>query len=897
MTFSTQDITKKCASLPASLIADDVNSALQTHHSLVITAPPGAGKSTLLPLTILSSLGDGEKILMLEPRRLAARQIAERMAQILGETVGETVGYRVRFESKVSKRTRIEVLTEGILTRMLVDDATLDGVSIVIFDEFHERSINSDLALALTRQAQEIIRPDLKIVIMSATIDACGICAALKAPLIESEGRMFPVELHYADEDTDPRDIAAVAASTTIEAYKKHEGDILVFLPGQAEIERCFEFLSNSQHLNTSGGALVSARLLPLARARSAPTTSQPITTTTPHHLTIHPLYGNLSPENQHRAIAPSAPGERKIVIATPIAETSITIEGVRVVIDSGLCRQVVFDARTGLSHLQTVRISMDMATQRMGRAGRVAEGVCYRLWTKASEHLMAEQRKPEIEEADLAPMVLDTAAFGESDAEALPWLTMPPRAGVFKAKELLMSLGAIDENGNITPIGKRMAALPCHPRIARMILATTSLTTSTPQGVHLSQVHQQHLTTSTSHHHTTSLACDIAALLEEKDPLSETGGTDLTLRLSALRAARRKGQMGRWQRIAKIAAEYRRMAHTDEENRDPAPMEVGLLVAHAYPERIAHSTNSIGSYRLASGANVQLDATDQQSAHSWLAIASLHSAPGATGRVFLAAPLDPEDLNAEFVKEVDKISWDTKQGCVVMQREQRIGKLMLSEKPIHDADKEQVKSIVCEAMKKDGLTMMAWSEKAVEQVQRRVAQVAAWHPELALPDVSTEHLLSTAADWLPFYLEEGGRVKSSVQELRKLNLAEIIWNLLPYEAQQEVDRLAPTHIEVPTGSRIRIDYRTGAEAPVLSVRLQECFGMERTPCVDDGKRPVLMELLSPGFKPVQLTQDLASFWQGTYFEVRKELRRRYPKHYWPENPLEAEAVRGVKRK
>ena len=887
MTFSTQDITKKCASLPASLIADDVNSTLQTHHSLVITAPPGAGKSTLLPLTILSSLGDGEKILMLEPRRLAARQIAERMAQILGETVGETVGYRVRFESKVSKRTRIEVLTEGILTRMLVDDATLDGVSIVIFDEFHERSINSDLALALTRQAQQIIRHNLKIFIMSATIDACGICAALKAPLIESDGRMFPVELHYADEDTDPRDIAAVAASTTMEAYRKHEGDILVFLPGQAEIERCFELLSNSQHLNTSGGALVS----------SAPTTSQPITTTTPHHLTIHPLYGNLSPENQRRAIAPSAPGERKIVIATPIAETSITIEGVRVVIDAGLCRQVVFDARTGLSHLQTVRISMDMATQRMGRAGRVAKGVCYRLWTKASEHLMAEQRKPEIEESDLAPMVLDTAAFGESDAEALPWLTMPPRAGVFKAKELLMSLGAIDENGNITPIGKRIAALPCHPRIARMILATTNLTTSTSQGVHLSQVHQQHLTTSTSHHNTTSLACDIAALLEEKDPLSETGGTDLTLRLSALRAARRKGQMGRWQRIAKIAAEYRRMAHTDEENRDPAPMEVGLLVAHAYPERIAHSTNSIGSYRLASGANVQLDATDQQSAHSWLAIASLHSAPGATGRVFLAAPLDPEDLNAEFVKEVDNISWDTKQGCVVMQREQRIGKLMLSEKPIHDADKEQVKSIVCEAMKKDGLTMMAWSEKAVEQVQRRVAQVAAWHPELALPDVSTEHLLSTAADWLPFYLEEGGRVKSSVQELRKLNLAEIIWNLLPYEAQQEVDQLAPTHIEVPTGSHIRIDYRTGAEAPVLSVRLQECFGMERTPCVDDGKRPVLMELLSPGFKPVQLTQDLASFWQGTYFEVRKELRRRYPKHYWPENPLEAEAVRGVKRK
>ena len=902
MSFSTQDITRQWASLPASQIAVGVNEALHTNSSLVVTAPPGAGKSTLLPLTILSSLGEGEKILMLEPRRLAARQIAERMAQMLGEQVGETVGYRVRFESRVSKRTRIEVLTEGILTRMIVDDATLDGVSVVIFDEFHERSINSDLALALTRQAQQIIRPDLKVVIMSATIDTSNICAALQAPLIESEGRMFPVELHYADKDTDPRDIAAAAASTTIEAYKKYEGDILVFLPGQAEIEQCYELLSKSQHFTASPSQPINTS----THQHLTTSTSQP-TTTTPHHLTIHPLYGNLSPEDQRRAIAPSAPGERKIVIATPIAETSITIEGVRVVIDAGLCRQVVFDARTGLSHLETVRISMDMATQRMGRAGRVAEGVCYRLWTKASEHLMAEQRKPEIEEADLAPMLLDTAAFGESDAEALPWLTMPPRAGVFKAKELLTALGAIDENGNITSIGKRMATLPCHPRIARMILATTNLTTSTPQGVHLSplgfcrlpeqEVHQQHLTTSTSHHNNTSLACDIAALLEEKDPLSETGGTDLTLRLSALRTARRKKQLGRWQRIAKIAAEYRRMAHTDEDNRDPAPTEVGLLVAYAYPERIAHSTNSIGGYRLASGANVQLDTADQQSAHSWLAVASLYSATGTTGRVFLAAPIAPDDLEKEFVKEVDNIAWDTKQGCVVMQREQRIGKLILSQKPIHDADKERLKGIVCEAMKKDGLTMMAWSEKAVEQVQRRVAQVAAWHPEMALPDVSTEHLLSTAADWLPFYLEEGGRVKTSVQELRKLNLAEIIWNILPYEAQLEVDRLAPTHIEVPTGSHIRIDYRSGAEAPVLSVRLQECFGMERTPCVDDGRQPLLMELLSPGFKPVQLTQDLASFWQGTYFEVRKELRRRYPKHYWPENPLEAEAVRGVKRK
>lgn len=853
--MNIQTIIQRCPNLPAAEIATTVNAALGSNAALVITAPPGAGKSTLLPLTMLASLADNSKILMLEPRRLAARQIAERMAQILGEPVGETVGYRVRFESKVSAKTRIEVLTEGILTRMLVDDPTLDGVSIVVFDEFHERSINSDLALALTRQAQLIIRPDLKIVIMSATIDAQPICSALKAPLIESEGRMFPVTIHYAESDTEQRDITALAASTTIEAHRKHHGDILVFLPGQAEIERCAQLLGTASSLSSA----------------AEPTT-------------IFALYGNLSPEAQRRAIAPSREGERKIVLATPIAETSITIEGVRVVIDSGLCRQVVFDARTGLSHLETVHISLDMATQRMGRAGRVAEGACYRLWTKSSEHLMASQRRPEIAEADLAPMLLDTAAFGESDVEALPWLTMPSRASIFKAQELLCSLGAIDEQGAIKPIGKRMATLPCHPRIARMILAAS----------HSSNRSQASATYTNT---LTALACDIAAVLEEKDPMAATASTDLTLRISQLRAARRNGQLGRWLRIAKIATEYRRMAHTAEDNNDPVPTEVGRLVAYAYPERVAHSTNNIGGYRLASGANVQLDAADQQSSHEWLAIASLYSAPNVMGRVFMAAPLNPEELDSYYIKDVDNVAWDSKQGYVVMQRERRIGKLVIANKPISNTDKQLIVSIVCEAMKKDGLTMMSWSDDAVCRLQRRVAQVAAWHPELSLPDISTEHLLATATDWLPFYLEEGGRVKSSVSELRKLNLAEIIWNTLPYDAQLTIDRLAPTHIEVPTGSRIRVDYRSGAEAPVLSVRLQECFGMEHTPCVDDGKQPVLMELLSPGFKPVQLTQDLSSFWQGTYFEVRKELKRRYPKHYWPENPLEAEAVRGVKRR
>ena len=846
--MTLQEIITNNNSLPASLITNDVNETLAGNQSLVVTAPPGAGKSTLLPLTILAGLNnDGGKILMLEPRRLAARQIAERMAQMLGEEVGKTVGYRIRFENKVSKQTRIQVLTEGILTRMLVDDATLEGVSVVIFDEFHERSINSDLALALTRQAQEIIRPDLKIVIMSATIDASNICAALKAPLIESEGRMFPVEINYSTTETDRHfpysssSIASATASAIAKAHGEHEGDILAFLPGQGEIERCMELLGTSL----------------------SPTE-------------VLPLYGNLSSEQQRRAIAPSRQGERKVVLATPIAETSITIEGVRVVVDSGLCRQVMFDSRTGLSHLETVRISRDMATQRMGRAGRVAEGTCYRLWTKASEHLMAEQRTAEIEDADLAPMILDIAAFGENDIETLPWLTLPPRANVFKAKNLLMQLGAIDESGNITQLGKRMSALPCHPRIARMILAT------------------QHSTFNTQH--STSLACDIAALLEEKDPLADSNNTDLSLRISMLRSARKRKQIGRWARIAMIAAEYLRMAHANEDNSDPAPEEVGLLVAYAYPERIALSTNNVGGYRLASGDNVQLDSNDSQSAHSWLAIASLYSKPGNTGRVFLAAPLNPNDLDESMIKERDNISWDAKQGCVMMQKERRIGKLLVDSKPIHNADKEDVIYIICEAMAKNGLSMLAWSDEQVQRLQRRVAQVAAWHPELNIPDISTEHLIANAKDWLPLYLNEGGHVKSTINELRRLNLAEIMWNIIPYETQVEIDRLAPTHIKVPTGSHIRIDYRQGAEAPVLSVRLQECFGMEQTPCVNDRQQPVLMELLSPGFKPVQLTQDLASFWEGTYFEVRKELRRRYPKHYWPENPLEAEAVKGVKR-
>lgn len=826
-------INSQASTLPALSIADSINQTLKESANLVVTAPPGAGKSTLLPLTILEGMNSKGKILMLEPRRLAARQIAERMANLIGEPTGKTVGYRVRFENKVSAETRIEVLTEGILTRMLVNDATLEGIDAIIFDEFHERSIHSDLALALTLQAQHIIRPDLKIIIMSATIDTSFICQKLQAPLIECAGRMFPVRTVYAKAEVDKYNIYKEVAAMVIRAHRDQEGDILAFLPGQADILRCEELLANSL----------------------ADTPTQ-----------IFPLYGNLPPEKQRQAIAPSRHGERKIVLATPIAETSLTIEGVRIVVDSGLCRQLVFDAHTGLSHLTTVRISKDMAIQRRGRAGRVAEGICYRLWTQTSEHLMQEQRKPEIEEADLTSMVLDIAVFGEKDPMSLPWLTPPSHSNIYNAKHLLLSLQAISEDGSATLLGKEMAALPCHPRIAKMILCSDTDAQK-------------------------ALACDMAALLEEKDPMSETADSDMTLRITMLRSQREKKNLGRWARIAQIAQEYRKLLQVKEDNHPVDPEAVGSLIASAYPERIAMALDNIGNFRLSGGQSLFIDKEDPMSTHSWLAIASLN-AVGKKGKVFLSAPVNINDLPTSTYTN---ISWDSKAGMVRMQRESRIGMLVIESKPIQDADKEQIIAIICSAIKKDGRSMLDWNEQ-VKRLQQRVAKIKQWHPEKDVPDLSTEHLMKTATEWLPFYLEQEGKLKTTIAELKKLDLAEILWAQIPYELQEEIDHLAPTHIEVPSGSRIRIDYRPGAEAPVLSVRLQECFGMNQTPKIDNGRQPLLMELLSPGFKPVQLTQDLASFWQGTYFDVRKELKRRYPKHFWPENPLESEAVRGVKR-
>ena len=816
--------------LPVAEVAGEIDRLLPQNSCVVVTAPPGAGKSTLLPLTILENLPEG-KVLMLEPRRVAARQIAERMAWMLGEPVGRTVGYRMRFEQKVSAGTRIEVLTEGVLVRRLVDDPGLEGVSVVIFDEFHERSLTTEVALALTREAQQVLRPDLRMLVMSATIDTDALCRDLDAPLVESRGKMFPVEVVRGKEEAKPENAAELVAQTVRLAHRDHAGDILAFLPGEADIRRCAE------HLGASLG-----------------------------ETQVFPLYGMLSGEEQRRAIAPSAPGSRKIVLATPIAETSLTIEGVRVVVDSGLCRKPVYDPQRGLSRLETVRISRDMADQRAGRAGRVAPGVCYRLWSAATEQRMPPVRVPEILEADLAPTVLAIAAWGESRPERLPWLAPPPALSLRHARELLEDLGALDANGSITLHGRALAGLPCHPRVAQMLLKA-----DTPERK--------------------ALAADLAALLEEKDPL-DTPEAGVYIRLKALRDARQSRREGRWSRMCRIAEQYRKMVRVPVDDADPDPFEAGALLAAAYPERIAKAwKDGVGRFCLAGGDLAAVDPSDPLAASEWLAVGSLHAAPGGVGRIFLAAPLGASDLKP-YIRRRDVVAWDSRQGSVAARRESRVGQLAVSAQPLSDVPREEIVRVICEAARKEGTSMLDFSDE-VQNLQRRVAAVAAWRPELELPDLSTETVLERASEWLPPFIGKA----TTTAELKRIDLCAALWSLLTYPQQQAVDRLAPSHITVPTGSRIRVEYRQGADAPVVRVRLQECFGLTDTPRVDDGRRPVLMELLSPGFKPVQLTTDLRSFWEGTYFEVRKELKRRYPKHAWPDDPLAADPVRGVKKK
>lgn len=817
--------------LPITEVIPEVKKHLNNGNTLIVNAPPGAGKSTLLPLALLDEPWlEGRKILMLEPRRLAARSIASRMASLLQEEVGERVGYRIRFENRIGKQTKIEVLTEGILTRMLHSDNSLEGVGLVIFDEFHERSIHADVALALCREAQQVLRPDLRIMIMSATLDMPQLTDLLKAPAVVSQGRQYPVDISYGN-GVDMFMIPELMARTISLASKEQKGDILAFFPGEGEIKKCEDLLKKEMK-----------------------------------GFSIHPLYGQLPFHKQQAAILPDKSGKRKVVLATSIAETSLTIEGITTVVDCGFGRTSRFDPNSALSRLETVMISKDAADQRAGRAGRLGPGHCYRLWTKATHAQMAAHRSPEILETDLASLVLDMARWGIIDINQLTWLTPPPKGAVAQATELLHELDAL-ENGRITPHGKKIHALPCHPRIAHMLVLA-------------------------SEHNSLPLATDIAAILEERDPLPRESGIDINLRIEALRRYRKENNKGnKLGRIEKIAASYRELFNADPDDGLFDPFETGVLLAYAYPERIACARpGNNAQFQMANGKLAMAGHRDDLAHEPWLSIAHVNARDGM-GKIFMAAPLNPKDL-APLVKEKEVIAWDTRKGGLIATKDLRIGSIVLQSKPLPSPDARHSSKAISDAIKHDGERLLSFDEN-VKQWQNRVLSLRKWNPEESWPDVSTPALLITNEEWLEPYLHS---IKTP-DDLKKLDIASILSNIMDWEKQNTLNQLAPTHMKVPSGSIIKIDYATAGEPPVIAVRLQEVFGMADTPKVNNGKINCVLHLLSPGFKPVQITSDLKSFWNTTYFEVKKDLKRRYPKHSWPDDPWTAEAVRGVKRK
>lgn len=817
--------------LPVSEIIPEVKKHLFSSNSLIIQAPPGAGKSTLLPLALLDeSWLKGKKIIMLEPRRLATKSIAQRMADMLGEEVGKTVGYKIRFESAISNQTRLEVITEGILTRMMHQDNALEEVGLVIFDEFHERNLFSEVALALAREVQQVLKPDLRILLMSATIDAEQLSQLLGSKVIQSQGRQYPVEVNYLSE-VDEYAIGEDTARQIIPLTKKHEGDFLVFLPGQGEIKKTEEILK---------------RALP--------------------EDIIVPLYGQLSPSEQNRAILPHPSGKRKIVLSTDIAETSLTIEGVRVVVDSGFAKSNRFDPRSGLSRLVLHRISKDSADQRSGRAGRLTAGHSYRLWTKAIQAQLAEYRTPELLEADLTSLVLDMKAWGKDDIRSMTWLTPPPAGTLALSEKVLEAIDAV-EDGKLTVHGKEIHQLPVHPRIAHMLIFAKRM-------------------------NQLALATDIAAVLEERDPLPAEAGVDLNLRIDALRKFRDRGvSMSRIKKIEKVAAQYRRLFNIQPENKPADPWATGLLLAYAYPERIAAARpGNNAQFQLSNGKIAQIGHRDDLAHESWLAVAHVDAREGM-GKIWMAAPLNPKDL-APMLKTKEVLEWDRKKGGLIAHSEIRIGAIILGTRPLQKFDKSLAKQAILEATQEEGQFLLEWNEE-VMQLIFRVQSLKKWNPDQNWPDWSIEILCQTSPEWLEPYLEN----ISKNEDFKKLDLSQILLHHLSFEQQQLLESLAPAKISVPSGSQIKLEYKEDGATPLLSVRLQELFGLLDTPKVNQGKVSVLIEMLSPGYKPVQLTQDLKSFWANGYFEVKKELKRRYPKHEWPEDPISAEAVRGVRKR
>ncbi|QAY84164.1 ATP-dependent helicase HrpB [Pseudomonas arsenicoxydans] len=823
-------------SLPIDEVLPALREALATRHEAVLEAPPGAGKTTRVPLALLNERWlAGQTILMLEPRRLAARAAAERLASELGEKVGETVGYRIRLDSKVGPKTRIEVVTEGILTRRLQDDPALEGVGLLIFDEFHERSLDADLALALSLNGRELFRDDqpLKILLMSATLEGERLAGLLDdAPILRSEGRMYPVEMRWGRPFQPGEFIEPRLVQTILEALNDETGSVLVFLPGQAEIRRVHQQLADALGDNPQ--------------------------------VLLCPLHGELDLAAQRAAIDPAPAGKRKVVLATNIAETSLTIDGVRVVIDAGLARVPRFDPGSGMTRLDTQRISKASATQRAGRAGRLEPGVCYRLWSQDQHEQLAAYASAEILSADLTGLALQLGRWGVTPMQ-LVWLDVPPAAAYAQAQDLLERLGALDGE-SLTRHGQAMAELPAHPRIAHLLLRGQALGLA-------------------------DMACDVAALLGERDIL-RGAGADLHSRLALLSGEERaaRGAQGGVQRARQLARQYRGYLRgkASEPVSDPDhPRWLGALLALAYPDRVAQQRRAGGAeYRLANGRAALFAEADSLMKQPWLVIADLGSRQGQREeRIYLAADFDPalfDSVLAEQVRVVDQLDWDEREGVLRAERQRKVGELILSREPLTGLDETARSQALVNLVRRKGLELLPWTPE-LRQWQARVAllrqldlgskSASEW------PDVSDAALLKNLEYWLMPYL---GKV-SRLSHFANLDLSSIVHNLLPWPLPQRLDELAPHHLSVPSGSSIRLDY--SEQPPILAVRLQELFGLAETPRIAGGRQVVKLHLLSPARRPVQVTQDLANFWRSTYAEVKKDLKGRYPKLFHKLDP------------
>jgi ATP-dependent helicase HrpB len=839
-------------SLPVEEVLADLKQQLAQRDAAVLEAPPGAGKTTLVPPALVDEPWlAGKKILMLEPRRIATRSAAHRMASLLGEEPGGTVGYRMRLDTRVGKRTRIEIISEGILTRMLQQDPSLADVGLVIFDEFHERSLDSDLALALCLQGRALFRDrqdPLKLLVMSATLDTGNVAALLEdAPVVRSLGRQYPVEVVFGRAAQARESIVERAVATVLQALADHpESSILVFLPGQAEIKRAHEGLADALAARKFG------------------------------NVQLHPLYGNLSIEEQQRAIAPpAAAGARKVVIATNIAETSLTIEGVDVVVDAGLARVPVFDPGTGMTRLQTRKISQASSVQRMGRAGRLGPGTCYRLWSEAQQRQLVAHTPPEILNADLAPLALQLLQWGAKDPAELRWLDAPPLGPWQQALELLTNLGALTRvNGEptLTAHGLLMAGLSVHPRLGHLLLC----------GVAQGCIEQASL---------------LAAMLSERMPLDES---DAAVALAMLQdaiscPARHRGWQHRTRQLARQFANQVATAAPGGAAASRADLGeaqlAGYLLACAYPDRIARRRHS-GGYQLANGRSAQLaDASHLVNAR-WLAVADLSGGAGRAGDLIrTAAALDPDLFDTvleDLTRRETTADWDKQSQRFVAEERRYVGALVLERQRLASVPEEAKRRALLGHVRIQGLMLLPWNA-ALRQWQARVELVRAHLPQW--PDVSDAALLETLDDWLGPHLD----AVTTLADFKKLDLAGILKALLPWDLARELDALAPERLQVPSGSRLGVDYTQSP--PVLAVKLQEMFGCEQTPSLVGGRVSVRVHLLSPAGRPVQVTQDLAGFWRSSYHEVRRDMKGRYPKHPWPEDPLTAQATRRTKGK